>query len=54
MDKNNNFIGQDPDSKVLIEVLGIYGFESFKTSSFEQFCINSARGKYQVEVLTLM
>ena len=37
VDKINNFIGQDSDSKVLIEVLDIYGFESFKTSSFEQF-----------------
>ncbi|CBI38633.3 unnamed protein product, partial [Vitis vinifera] len=47
VDKINNFIGQDSDSKVLIEVLDIYGFESFKTSSFEQFCINLAKEKLQ-------
>ncbi|KAL6011567.1 Unconventional myosin-XIX [Asimina triloba] len=28
----NNSIGQDPDSKMLIGVLDIYGFESFKTN----------------------
>lgn len=28
----NNSIGQDPDSKNLIGVLDIYGFESFKTN----------------------
>ena len=32
VDKINNSIGQDPDSKVLIGVLDIYGFESFKTN----------------------
>ncbi|ONK58214.1 uncharacterized protein A4U43_C09F9660 [Asparagus officinalis] len=30
VNKINNSIGQDPDSKVLIGVLDIYGFESFK------------------------
>jgi hypothetical protein len=28
----NNIIGQDPESKILIGVLDIYGFESFKTN----------------------
>ncbi|KAM7466320.1 hypothetical protein LguiB_013882 [Lonicera macranthoides] len=32
VNKINNSIGQDPDSKSLIGVLDIYGFESFKTN----------------------
>nr|CAB3451495.1 unnamed protein product [Digitaria exilis] len=32
VNKINNSIGQDPDSKCLIGVLDIYGFESFKTN----------------------
>ena len=32
MNKINISIGQDPDSKFLIGVLDIYGFESFKTN----------------------
>ncbi|KAK7283359.1 hypothetical protein RIF29_12820 [Crotalaria pallida] len=32
VDKINNSIGQDPNSKCLIGVLDIYGFESFKTN----------------------
>ena len=32
VNKINNSIGQDPDSKYLIGVLDIYGFESFKTN----------------------
>lgn len=32
MDNINSSIGQDPDSKFLIGVLDIYGFESFKTN----------------------
>lgn len=32
MEKINNSIGQDPNSKSLIGVLDIYGFESFKTN----------------------
>jgi myosin-5 len=32
VDKINNSIGQDPNSKSLIGVLDIYGFESFKTN----------------------
>ncbi|CAL0309813.1 unnamed protein product [Lupinus luteus] len=33
VDNINNSIGQDPESKSLIGVLDIYGFESFKTNS---------------------
>nr|GMD61089.1 myosin-6 isoform X2 [Ipomoea batatas] len=32
VDRINNSIGQDPNSKSLIGVLDIYGFESFKTN----------------------
>ncbi|KAF5195221.1 Myosin [Thalictrum thalictroides] len=47
VDKINSSIGQDPNSKTLIGVLDIYGFESFKTNSFEQFCINLTNEKLQ-------
>ncbi|XP_010274858.1 PREDICTED: myosin-9-like [Nelumbo nucifera] len=47
VDKINFAIGQDPNSKSLIGVLDIYGFESFKTNSFEQFCINFTNEKLQ-------
>ncbi|XP_075100951.1 myosin-9-like isoform X2 [Nicotiana tabacum] len=47
VDKINNSIGQDPNSKSLIGVLDIYGFESFKSNSFEQFCINYTNEKLQ-------
>ncbi|PIA36510.1 hypothetical protein AQUCO_03400422v1 [Aquilegia coerulea] len=47
VDKINSSIGQDPNSKSLIGVLDIYGFESFKTNSFEQFCINYTNEKLQ-------
>ncbi|XXG43535.1 hypothetical protein AAC387_Pa01g3541 [Persea americana] len=47
VDKINVSIGQDLNSKSLIGVLDIYGFESFKTNSFEQFCINFTNEKLQ-------
>ncbi|RVW53510.1 Myosin-9 [Vitis vinifera] len=47
VNKINFSIGQDPNSKSTIGVLDIYGFESFKTNSFEQFCINFTNEKLQ-------
>ncbi|XP_043718546.1 myosin-17-like [Telopea speciosissima] len=47
VDKINISIGQDPNSKSIIGVLDIYGFESFKCNSFEQFCINYTNEKLQ-------
>ncbi|CAM8930378.1 unnamed protein product [Rhodiola kirilowii] len=47
VNKINRSIGQDPESKYLIGVLDIYGFESFKVNSFEQFCINLTNEKLQ-------
>ncbi|XP_071736170.1 myosin-6-like [Rutidosis leptorrhynchoides] len=47
VNKINDSIGQDAGSKYFIGVLDIYGFESFKTNSFEQFCINLTNEKLQ-------
>ncbi|KAL5712216.1 hypothetical protein ACHQM5_014407 [Ranunculus cassubicifolius] len=45
--KVNISIGQEANSNSLIGVLDIYGFESFETNSFEQFCINFTNEKLQ-------
>ncbi|KAH6828513.1 myosin family protein with Dil [Perilla frutescens var. hirtella] len=47
VEKINTSIGQDPHAKAIIGVLDIYGFESFKHNSFEQFCINFTNEKLQ-------
>ncbi|XP_076944554.1 myosin-6-like [Bidens hawaiensis] len=47
VDRINSSIGQGLNSKYIIGVLDIYGFESFKTNSFEQFCINLTNEKLQ-------
>ncbi|XP_042004370.1 myosin-17-like [Salvia splendens] len=47
VEKINISIGQDRNSKAIIGVLDIYGFESFKQNSFEQFCINYTNEKLQ-------
>ncbi|KAH7835175.1 hypothetical protein Vadar_023570 [Vaccinium darrowii] len=47
VNKINSSVGQDKDSRIQIGVLDIYGFECFKSNSFEQFCINFANEKLQ-------
>ncbi|KAH9805026.1 Myosin-15 [Citrus sinensis] len=47
VEKINRSVGQDMNSQMQIGVLDIYGFESFKHNSFEQFCINFANEKLQ-------
>ncbi|GER46091.1 myosin 2 [Striga asiatica] len=49
VDRINRSIGQDPNSKCLIGVLDIYGFESFKTNRYF-YLVHSASSRYGIEV----
>jgi myosin-5 len=50
VEKINNSIGQDPNSKNLIGVLDIYGFESFKTNRFLTTLLPSFYMKFHEKV----